>query len=62
MAFNPKADGTLALMLEFDIPITRESYLACAGLTPDQALDGEIAEELIEIGVSLILPESTLEN
>jgi hypothetical protein len=56
MAFNPK-DGTIGLMLEFNIPITRETYLGCAGLRPGQELDGEIAEELAE-SIGNLLPDA----
>jgi hypothetical protein len=59
MAFNPKNDGTLALMLEYNIPITRENYLmlAFAG-NPPKDLDGETLEELRENGVGNIAPDT----
>jgi hypothetical protein len=58
-----KLDGTLRLLPEHNIPITRQSYLdlAFAGKPPDE-LDEETAEHLVEIGVSNILPESATKN
>ena len=58
-----KLDGTLRLLLEHNIPITRESYLdlAFAGHPPAE-IDGELAEELADIGVSNILPDSATKN
>jgi hypothetical protein len=59
-----KLDGTLALLVEFNIPITRQNYLdlAFAG-TPPAELDGEMIEELRESGVSQIVADnSTTEN
>jgi hypothetical protein len=58
-----KLDGTLRLLLEYNIPITRESYLelAFAGKPPDE-LDEETAEHLVEIGISNIMPDSATEN
>lgn len=62
MPFN-KNDGTIRLMLEHNIPITRENYLdlAFAGKPPKE-LDDEIAEMLVEIGVSNIMPDSATKN
>jgi hypothetical protein len=62
MAFN-KNDGTLALMLEYNIPITRENYLmlAFAG-KPPESLDAETIEELRENGVGNIAPDTGTEN
>jgi hypothetical protein len=58
-----KLDGTLRLLLEYNIPITRENYLnlAFAG-KPPQDIDGEIAEELADLGVSTIMPDSATKN
>ena len=58
-----KLDGTLKLLLAYNIPITRESYLelAFAGKPPEE-LDEETAEHLVEIGVSNIMPDSATKN
>jgi len=58
-----KLDGTLRLLLEHNIPITRESYLdlAFAGKPPDE-LDGETAEYLVDLGISNIMPDSETKN
>ena len=58
-----KPDGTLKLLAEYNIPITRENYLnlAFAGKPPKE-LDGEIIEDLRESGVSNIVPDSVTEN
>jgi hypothetical protein len=59
-----KIDGTLALMLEFDVPVTQEKYLmlAFAGHPPSE-LDGEMLEELRESGVgNIVADNSTTEN
>jgi hypothetical protein len=58
-----KPDGTLKLLAEYNIPITRENYLnlAFAGKPPKE-LDGEIIEDLRESGVSNIVPDSATEN
>jgi hypothetical protein len=58
-----KLDGTLKLLLEHNIPITRQSYLdlAFAGKPPEE-LDPEIAEHLADIGISNIMPDSATKN
>ena len=58
-----RPDGTLKLLLEHNIPITRENYLdlAFAGRPPDE-LDDETAEHLVEIGVSNIMPDAATKN
>lgn len=58
-----RPDGALKLLLEYNIPITRENYLdlAFAGKPPEE-LDEEIAEHLVNIGVSNIMPDSATEN
>jgi hypothetical protein len=45
---NPIIDGTLALLKEIGLPLTRENYLmlAFAGKPPQEPLDGEIEAEL----------------
>jgi hypothetical protein len=55
-----KPDGTLKLLAEFNIPITRENYLnlAFAGKPPKE-LDGEMIEELRESGVGNIAPDTS---
>jgi hypothetical protein len=58
-----KLDGTLRLLLEHNIPITRQNYLDLAfAWKPPEELDEETAEHLAEIGVSNIMPDSTMEN
>jgi hypothetical protein len=56
-------DGTLCLLLAYNIPITRQGYLdlAFAGKPPEE-LDEETAEHLVDIGVSNIMPDSATEN
>ncbi|MGC2278978.1 MAG: hypothetical protein WA603_03125, partial [Candidatus Acidiferrales bacterium] len=58
-AVTLKPDGTIKLLLEYNIPITRECYLdlAFAGNPPEE-LDPEIAEELIDLRISRILPDA----
>jgi len=59
-----KLDGTLRLMLEFNIPITRQNYLdlAFAGNPPEQPED-DLLEYLREIGVgNIVADNSTTEN
>lgn len=58
-----ETDGTIALMLKYKIPVTRENYLllAFAG-SPPAELDGEIAEELADVGISQILPDAKREQ
>lgn len=58
-----KPDGTIALLMEFNIPITRQNYLnlAFAGKPPAE-LDEETAEHLADIGISNTMPDSATEN
>lgn len=56
MPLNPK-DGTLALLMEFNIPVTRENYLDLAFAGKPSELDGETAEELAEI-IGILLPDA----
>ncbi|MGC1965364.1 MAG: hypothetical protein WA673_02825 [Candidatus Acidiferrales bacterium] len=52
-------DGTIKLLMKHNIPVTRENYLllAFAG-NPPAEIDGELAEELAEIGISNIVAET----
>jgi hypothetical protein len=58
-----ESDGTIALMRRYGIPLTRENYLllAFAGNVPAE-LDPEVAEELVDAGISSILPDSDVEQ
>jgi hypothetical protein len=47
----PSFDGTSKLLEEFEIPVTRENWLAIsfAGNPPEEPFDGELAAELEDI-------------
>ena len=51
-------DGTLSILRRYKIPVTKENWvlLATAGMPIE--LDAEMAEEIADLGVSYIMPDT----